>query len=374
MNMNNLKFFVLFFMPMILSSTFVQANEMYGMFMVVKGEISVLSAQNRKRPVKVGSKILSGETVVSGIDSRAKIVMSDRNVINISPETQLKIEQYKNDPKTGEKNVELNLIDGKVRNNVEQKYDGEKNKFIMKTATAVAGVRGTQFFVAFSSKTQITQVVTLKGQVSFAPVSVSGTVGSSVFVNKGESTSVGAGAPAPEPPQVLPKEELKKVDKESTAASNSPPKEAAPAANADAAASQASDKKTEGDQPRDGSKTSGPNTDGLSNPNADGFSNPNAGNNPPQEGASQDGQRSPAAVRGSESPASPPPGSRMVDRRDMDIGLAKEIKSPVMAPASPTVKPGMLMPQPLAPPKPPPALGDIIKNYNGTTKVIIVPN
>jgi hypothetical protein len=159
------RLFVLFFMPMILSSTFVQANEMYGMFMVVKGEISVLSAQNQKRPVKVGSKILSGETVVSGIDSRAKIVMSDRNIINISPETQLKIEQYKNDPKTGEKNVELNLIDGKVRNNVEQKYDGEKNKFIMKTATAVAGVRGTQFFVAFSSKTQITQVVTLKGQV-----------------------------------------------------------------------------------------------------------------------------------------------------------------------------------------------------------------
>ncbi|MFN7905033.1 MAG: FecR domain-containing protein [Pseudobdellovibrionaceae bacterium] len=329
--MNNLKFFVLFFMPMILSSTFVQANEMYGMFMVVKGEISVLSAQNRKRPVKVGSKILSGETVVSGIDSRAKIVMSDRNVINISPETQLKIEQYKNDPKTGEKNVELNLIDGKVRNNVEQKYDGEKNKFIMKTATAVAGVRGTQFFVAFSSKTQITQVVTLKGQVTFAPVSVSGTVGSSVFVNKGESTSVGAGAPAPEPPQVLPKEELKKVDKESTAASNSPPKEAAPAGNVD------------------------------------------TGNNPPQEEASQDGQRSPAAVRGSESPAGPPPGPSMVDRRDMDIGLAKEIKSPVMAPASPPVKPGMLMPQPLAPPKPPPALGDIIKNYNEFTKVIIVP-
>ncbi len=377
------------------------AGDMYGMFMVVKGEVFVINAQNQKNPVKVGSKILPGETVVSGKDSRAKIVMSDRNVMNISPETTLKIEQYTNDAKTGEKNVQLNLIDGKARNNVEQKYDGEKSKFIMKTATAVAGVRGTQFFVAYNARSQMTQVVTLKGQVAFAPVSIDGSVGQPVMVNKGQATSVAAGAAAPEPPKTLPKEELNKVDRETTAATNSPPKDSAPAADKKTA-----EQKKEDGKPEDGTKNS-PSGDGAATPQQqannqnpkdpsgkepgpkdgpppkDGAPAPkdSASGPPPKEGGvAKDGNpakgpapRSPAAVNDPAAGAMPPPGPKMVDRRDMDMGLVNEIKPPMAGPVVAQPPPMMNMPPPLAPPPPPPALGDIIKNYNGTTKVIIVP-
>lgn len=360
-------------------SPLAQANEMYGMFMVVKGEVFVINAQNQKNPVKVGSKILPGETVVSGKDSRAKIVMSDRNVMNISPETTLKIEQYTNDPKTGEKNVQLNLLDGKARNNVEQKYDGEKSKFIMKTATAVAGVRGTQFFVAYNAQNQTTQVVTLKGQVSFAPVTVDGSVGKPVMVNKGQATSVSPGAVAPEPPKTLPKEELNKVDKETTAATNPAPKEAAPAADKksaekkeDAKSDSSGKNAQSGDaaggnaQANSGAKDSGAKKDAAKDGAA-----PKDNAAAPKDGAS--GDRAPASTTAKNDAAAPTAGPKMVDRKDMDMGLVNEIKPPVAAPAPVATAPIMNMPPPLAPPPPPPALGDIIKNYNGTTKVIIVP-
>lgn len=385
----------------------VHAEGMYGMFMVVKGDISVINAQNQKVAAKVGSKILPGETVVSGKDSRAKIVMSDRNVMNISPDTTLKIEKYTNDPKTGEKNVELNLIDGKARNNVEQKYDGEKSKFIMKTATAVAGVRGTQFFVAYNSKSQTTQVVTLKGQVTFAPVSVDGSVGKAVTVNKGESTSVAAGAVAPEPPKAMPKEELNKVDKESTAATNTPPKEQGPAS---ADGNKSSDQKKDADAKTDGntapqggseatnkqdgnapkeSASNGKREPASQDPNA-----PKEGGSAPKESAGRgsgdsgtapaagDGKGTTAPKNGSattragtpnSSPGSTPTAPRMVTGSDMNMNdLVKNITPPTMVVAPPP-PPMFNMPPPLAPPPPPPAIGDIIKNYNGTTKVIIVP-
>lgn len=192
------------------------ADVIHGVFMVVKGDVSVKNTKQAKQKVKVGDKVFPGDVVETGIDSRAKIVMTDRNVINISPETHLEIQKYEN---AGDnKNVEMNLLQGKVRNNVEQKYDGDKNKFIVKTPTAVAGVRGTQFFTSFDPATRITSVVTLRGAVSLAPVSVSGALVKPVLIQKGESTTMSPGA-NPEPPKPMPKEELKKIDQESTVSS-----------------------------------------------------------------------------------------------------------------------------------------------------------
>jgi len=210
----------LFFL-LVISAVFLMteafAENQYGLFMVVKGDVKVISGNKAPFPVKVGSKVAVNDVVTTGVDARAKIVMSDRNVINVSPETRLQITKYANDAKAGTKDVEIKLDQGKVRNNVEQSYDGEKSKFILKTPTAVAGVRGTQFVTSFDSKTQKTQIVTMKGQVTFSSVMNGKVVGAPVVVNKGESTTSSAGAP-PEAPKAVPKNELKEIDKDSTAA------------------------------------------------------------------------------------------------------------------------------------------------------------
>tara|TARA_B110001454_G_C12723330_1_gene436744 strand:- start:35423 stop:36295 length:873 start_codon:yes stop_codon:yes gene_type:complete len=189
------------------SKTF--AEELHGIFMVVKGDVEVESKKTGKFKAKVASKVYAGDLVTTGADSRAKIVMSDRNVFNISTDTKMTINKYENDSTTGVKNVEIDLSKGKVRSNVEQKYDGEKSQFMIKTPTAVAGVRGTQFLTSFDPATRRTEIVTFKGAVA---LSLPGSSTPPVIVKKGETSSVTQGQAAPEAPKQMKKEDLDKAN------------------------------------------------------------------------------------------------------------------------------------------------------------------
>lgn len=301
------------------------AQSLHGVFMVVKGDVQILKEGAAPEKAKVGSKIHPGQTVATGADSRAKIVMSDRNVVNVSPDTKLLIEKYENDPKKGTKDVEMKLIEGKVRNNVEQKYDGEKSKFIIKTPTAVAGVRGTQFMTSFSPRTGMTQIVTMKGAVSFSSLGKNGLpLGPPVMVNKGETASAAAGAP-PEPPKPMPKEELQKVDAETTASASGPSDGSGPAPTAGSGESAAK-----------------------------------------EEGGG--GSREPAAAAG---PAGAGGGESMIDSKDLDVGMAREVTTPPPAAAAAAAA------QPRAPTSAAPAVNQIVKEVVresfGKTKVIVKP-
>ncbi|MEK6627702.1 MAG: FecR family protein [Bdellovibrionota bacterium] len=188
----------------------------YGVFMVVKGKVSI---ENAKETVdaKVNSKIQVGDTVVTAKDSRAKIVMTDRNIINISPDTRLKIEKYTNS--ADDKNVKLNLIEGKVRNNVEQKYDNETTRFEVRTATAVAGVRGTQFITSYDKATKITEVVTITGHIHFKSTGMVGPI----VVEKGEKSQAQDGGIAA-PPVKIPDKEFQQIDSETAIKAKQPDK------------------------------------------------------------------------------------------------------------------------------------------------------
>lgn len=198
----------------------VYANQ--GLFMVVKGEVKVMSASQSAVSAKVGTKVNVGDVIETGTDSRAKIVMVDRNVINLSPNTKMKIEEYSSEAKS--KNVKLSLLEGKIRNNVEQKYDNDKNKFEVRTPTAVAGVRGTQFITSYSPQTKATEVITLHGQVEFRMLAAQTNTGSqgnndgsapAVIVSQGEKSSANSEAAAPEPPVKVPKNQLREIERDS---------------------------------------------------------------------------------------------------------------------------------------------------------------
>ncbi len=183
-------------------------NEISGTMMVVKGDIKVTSGKSGKTdPAKVGTKVYAGDTIVSGAESRAKIVMSDKNVLNISPDSKITIAKYENDPAKDKRNVELKVDYGKVRASVEQKYDGEKNKFNIRTPTAVAGVRGTDFITGYNPTTQQTRIVTFTGVVAAGQPGPGGEILNAVFVKPGMSTNIEQGKP-PEPPRPVPTEDL----------------------------------------------------------------------------------------------------------------------------------------------------------------------
>lgn len=184
----------------------------YGTFFVVKGKVSIEGASGIVE-AKEGSKIQVGETVITGADSRAKIVMFDRNIVNVSPNTKLKFEKYTNSK--DDRNVKLKLIEGKVRNKVEVKYDNKSSRFEIRTATAVAGVRGTDFVTSYDPVTKITEIVTFRGEVSFTSLaenSPDSARGEPVLVGKGEK-SQSKGIAVSEPAKV-PAKELNQVDSE----------------------------------------------------------------------------------------------------------------------------------------------------------------
>lgn len=215
--MNSIKWFIGLVMITLLSLT-VHAQSVTGVMMVVKGDIKVTSKDGKTEAAKVGKKVTEGDTITSGPDSRAKIVMSDKNVINVSPDSKIVIEKYENDGKAS-KNVELNVLYGKVRASVEQKYDGDKSKFNVKTPSAVAGVRGTDFLAGYNPGTRTATVTTFSGSVALGQAGPGGSITNPVFVNAGQMSQVTLGK-MPEAPKAVPKDELNKMNGDTKADGN----------------------------------------------------------------------------------------------------------------------------------------------------------
>lgn len=194
------------------------ADETYGLIMIVKGTVHIVKNSEAPIEAKIGGKVYPLDTIITGKDSRAKIVMSDRNIINILPDTKLRIDQYVSSLK--EKNVRLSLMQGKVRTNVEQKYDANNNKFEIKTPSAVAGVRGTQFITGYNKVTNTSEVTTLRGEVTFQGLDIkSNKLSESIIVKKGETSDNQDGRTPASPVKMSPAE-INKIEKESSVSKN----------------------------------------------------------------------------------------------------------------------------------------------------------
>ena len=197
-------------------------GEIYGTLTVVKGDVQVIGAKDHQtHPARAGARVFAGDSIQTGHDSRAKVTMVDSNVLNISPDTKMQIEKYEFNPTQNKKNVILSVDYGKLRSTVNQKYDGEENKYHVKTPSAVAGVRGTDFLVSFDKASQSSQVVTFRGQVEVgSSVDSVGHIVAPVKVNPGQATSAAAGR-APSIPALLPPQQLNNLNQNTTSDSSS---------------------------------------------------------------------------------------------------------------------------------------------------------
>lgn len=189
-----------------------------GVFTVVKGKVEIHREGKAKAiKAKVGVKVFAQDKITADKNSRAKIVMNDENILNLSPDSQVVLEDYSHNPQQGEKKVVLQLVYGKVRSTVKQKYDEEKNVYRVKTPSAVAGVRGTDFFVDYNRQNQQSQVVTFEGQVQVGSgIGNSGAILNPVLVNPGQTTIASVSAP-PAPPVSISNLELQKLEQNSQA-------------------------------------------------------------------------------------------------------------------------------------------------------------
>lgn len=308
-----------------------QAEAACGVFEVTKGDVKTLSGKTKKTaPAAVGGKVCSGDTVIAGKASRAKIKMEDGNELNISPESQIVLEQYEYNPKQNKKKVLLNVLKGKLRAATQQPNmyndkaaDGSRNAFEVKTKSAVAGVRGTDFLTSYDSRSNATEVVTFRGQVEVGQLGPDGKVVNVVQVEAGQRFVVVPGQP-PAPPQPVSDAELNKVNSE-TSADTGDVKEPKPAPAAPG--SEGADSK---------------NSDGASNAPASGTSSANAEGSSSPQGQPKAENRGPASA-----PPAPASGPSMVNTGELSggevfrgpNGVPQELAGPPIVAPPPIIAP-----------------------------------
>lgn len=295
--------------------TFVHANAeaACGTLKTSKGDIKIQSGQTKQvSPAPEGSKVCSGDTVIAGKDSRTKIVMEDGNELNISPDSKIVLEQYEFKPADNKKKVLLNVLQGKVRAATKQENmyndtakDGQANTFQVKTKSAVAGVRGTDFMTGYNPANNKSEVVTFRGKVEVGQLGPSGQIMNSVQVAAGQKTETLPGQP-PAPPKPVPPTEMKQLDIESKADAPTGPSATAPTGSGDKKKDEKKDESKsaetkQGEQPKQeaaGDKKQGEGPKSENAGNAGNSPATSAGSNGDSGGSSNNGNRQPASSGG----------------------------------------------------------------------------
>lgn len=188
------------------------AGKIIGRFAVAKGKVQVIT-DGKTQKARFGFKVRQGDIVVTEAKSRAKIVLLDKNIVHISPETKMAFESYDVTNAAKKTNV-IGLLYGKIRNDVKQKYDGKNQKFQVRTKAAVAGVRGTDWISGYSRKTRRANFITFKGVVEVGILGPDGAFKNSVKVYAGQETSSTVGG-WPKKPFKVPANKLKKMQNDS---------------------------------------------------------------------------------------------------------------------------------------------------------------
>lgn len=128
--------FALVFVTALLVPT--AAFALSGTLVYVEGDVTLQTGPDR-RDAAIGDSIGPGDVVVTGPRSLAEIDLAHHTTVKLKERTTLAIDSI------GDL-TSVTLSAGGVFTNISQKLTG---RFSVKTDTAIAGVRGTQFFVAF---------------------------------------------------------------------------------------------------------------------------------------------------------------------------------------------------------------------------------
>jgi len=122
-----------------------------GRFTLVEGRVDLL--KDGKLPAvagKVGGEVGSGDVVRTKSLSRAQITFIDDSTLTISPESRIAIEEFTFDAAQNKRSAVLKIFQGLALAVVNKIIKAEEPDFVVKTHTAIVGVRGTEFGLRLS--------------------------------------------------------------------------------------------------------------------------------------------------------------------------------------------------------------------------------
>jgi hypothetical protein len=112
----------------------------------VDGRVDVL--KGGKLPaiaLKVGDTVEPGDVVRTKSRSKAQITFVDDSLLTLSQNARIDIEEFKFDPGQGKRQALLKIAQGLVLAVVNKILQTQEPDFVIKTHTAIMGVRGTEF-------------------------------------------------------------------------------------------------------------------------------------------------------------------------------------------------------------------------------------
>jgi hypothetical protein len=136
---------MIFILAVVLAFPAGASAEAVGRLTQVEGRVDLL--KGGKLPatvVKVGDGVEQGDVLRTKSLSKAQITFKDNSIVTISPESRIAIEEYMVDADKGKRSALIQLFQGMILTAVSKIYQTEKPDFVVKTHTAIMGIRGTE--------------------------------------------------------------------------------------------------------------------------------------------------------------------------------------------------------------------------------------
>jgi hypothetical protein len=117
-----------------------------GRVVITRGLVTATDSKQLKRRLRRGNKVYQSEVIRTGPKSRTRIVMADRSMLAIEPNSELVLEAMyfsKDEKQAGKDRVITNLVKGTMRSMSGLVAKEKPDAVEYKTYVAVFGVRGT---------------------------------------------------------------------------------------------------------------------------------------------------------------------------------------------------------------------------------------
>jgi len=145
----------------------------------------------------VGDPVHAEDILRTGKPGHMRIVFDDDSVLTLGDSSELTVSDHVFAPDQGETRSLVDLLSGTVNAVVSEYYKNPNAAYEVKTKTATAGVRGTEFVVSYEPAEKLTEVFVVDGRVEVT--SQVEDVQNTVFLTANEVTYVRQGE-LPSPP------------------------------------------------------------------------------------------------------------------------------------------------------------------------------
>ncbi|MFZ3114585.1 MAG: FecR family protein [Syntrophales bacterium] len=118
-----------------------------GKFTSVEGNVDVTRLGKEAIPARMGDALTAGDVIRTKSKAKCEVAFIDGSILRLAESTRLRVGEFTQEKE--QRNATLNLFRGKIQNVVKAVTGSAtaQSKYEIHTPTAVAGVRGTNFFV-----------------------------------------------------------------------------------------------------------------------------------------------------------------------------------------------------------------------------------